>query len=272
MFYMSNLNSFNGNLESLTNGSMMFYETNLSSFKTNNLKNLQDGSFMFYYCNIASFNYDMPNLINGEGMFNGAPGFHSLTTFNGDLSSLTDGDGMFSGSSLENFVSNLSSLQAAQNMFAGCNLTPESIEIIKETINDLSEYTLPDNPWATFGKITITFDDATYPDDKELVRGYCQEIANKNWIVYLNYTSNSSNNETINPLSLDDEELVPKLYIKAVEVSEEEANYIDKDEKYYILLCGEEIFGDDIENYQLCINKDQFIYEHSLTPYTKPEE
>ena len=177
---------------------------------------------------------------------------------------------MFYNCSLVNFVSNLSNLQNAADMFNGCKLTPESIEIIKETINDLSEYTSAGS--ATSGKITITFDDATYPDDKELIRGYCQEMANKKWTVYLNYTSNSSNNETINPLSLDDEELVPKLYVKSVEVSEEEANYIDKDGKYYILLCGEEIFGDDIENYQLCINKDQFIYEHGLTPYTKPKE
>ena len=98
-YYCTNLESFNSDLSSLTNGEYMFnYCYNLTAFSADssgspvNLSSLTNGSFMFYSCMLESFNSDLSSLTNGPGMFCYCS---KLTSFNSDLSSLTEGNYMF---------------------------------------------------------------------------------------------------------------------------------------------------------------------------------
>lgn len=89
---------------------------------------------------LTSWVGDMPNLEfgcnSGEGLFDNAS---SLTTFIGDLSSLTNGKRMFYGcTALTTFIGDLSSLSDGSNMFFDTNLSVESVEIIADTLPEIT--------------------------------------------------------------------------------------------------------------------------------------
>lgn len=62
-----------------------------------------------------------------------------MTTFIGDLSSLTNGKRMFYGSiALTTFIGDLSSLENGEGMFVYTQLTVESVEIIADTLPEIT--------------------------------------------------------------------------------------------------------------------------------------
>ena len=82
----------------------------------------------------------MPNLktaynSGNGGLFEGM----TLTTFIGDLSSLTDGRRMFYYcDALTTFIGDLSSLENGEGMFEGTQLPVESVEIIVDTLPEIT--------------------------------------------------------------------------------------------------------------------------------------
>ena len=119
MFYKTSLSSWNIELPKLTNGDTMFYNCrNLTTF-TSNLSSLTNGKYMFNYCGLTSWNIELPNLTNGDSMFYKT----SLSSWNIELPKLTNGTYMFAfNQQLTTFISNLSSLTSASNMFNGCDI------------------------------------------------------------------------------------------------------------------------------------------------------
>lgn len=112
MFYDTHLTSFSGNLSSLVNGNSMFSSSSLTSFN-GDLSSLINGNSMFDTTSLESFNSDLSSLVNGTKMF-----FHnSLTSFSSDLSSLIVGLDMFFNNPLTSFSSDLSSLADGSEMF-----------------------------------------------------------------------------------------------------------------------------------------------------------
>lgn len=113
-----NIEVFDSDLSSLTDGYKMFYFTSLASFESN-LPVLETALEMFMGCsNLASFNADMPKLTNGNELFNNCK---SLTTFiSDDLSSLKTGRIMFYNTALASFDNNLSLLTEGYGMFSYC--------------------------------------------------------------------------------------------------------------------------------------------------------
>ena len=119
MFYYTSLESFSGDLSSLTNGTLMFCECeSLISFN-GDLSSLTNGTQMFNYTSLTSFDSDLSSLVNGTRMFCDS---QSLTSFSGDLSSLVNGSDMFNSTSLTSFDSDLSSLVNGDGMFLNTSL------------------------------------------------------------------------------------------------------------------------------------------------------
>lgn len=89
---------------------------------------------------LTSWVGDMPNLktaynSGNGGLFEGM----TLTTFIGDLSSLTDGRRMFYYcDALTTFIGDLSSLENGEGMFEGTQLPVESVEIIVDTLPEIT--------------------------------------------------------------------------------------------------------------------------------------
>ena len=116
MFLNTTLASFSGDLSSLVNGGEMFQGTKLTSF-SGDLSSLVNGSYMFGYTSLTSFSGDLRSLVNGKEMFYST----NLASFSSDLSSLTNGSHMFQKTKLTSFNSDLSSLTNGTYMFYGCN-------------------------------------------------------------------------------------------------------------------------------------------------------
>ena len=217
---------------------------------------------MFDRCSkLTTFTSDMSSLTSltsGRYMFRGCS---KLTTFTSDMSSLTDGYSMFEDcKNLTTFTSDLSSLTSGMYMFDNCKLDTKSLMFIAETIN-----TVTNNPFIHIG-IGNT---APTEEETELLT----EIYNKGWKVYVNGSSNSN---IFNPAALipTDEEMpqVIPFYAKPEEVSEEEAEYVGDDGKYYIILGGQFIFVDDPENYGMFASLEDAAANMRLTPYDKSSQ
>ena len=158
MFEKSVINSFEGTLDSLTNGTNMFYgcqklayfKSDLNSlingdsmfyscsgleyhFRCDDLSSLENGHKMFYNCGISYFDTDMVSLIDGAYMFHDCK---NLTSFNSDLKSLTNGELMFFLSGIKDFKSDLSSLESGYGMFASCaDLTTIEVHNLSNLLN-----------------------------------------------------------------------------------------------------------------------------------------
>ena len=156
-----NLLSFNSNLPRLKYGIKMFEnDSNLQTFEVDDLSTLVIGSFMFRNTGLSNFAYDMSNLIDGQGMFEGCKNLQSISSdltvlingdrmfcnskvdsFEIDTANLVFGNEMFKNTGLKEFKGNLKSLKSGQEMFKGCNLDQESIKLIAESIKDLTNNT-----------------------------------------------------------------------------------------------------------------------------------
>lgn len=110
-------------------------DTTLIAFDENNPENFARSA----RGSLTTWVGDMPNLVNGQGMFDSCT---HLTTFCGDLSSLTNGYNMFyQDTALTSFCGDLSSLTDGNQMFLSCKLDAESLECIVDTINDVRSLT-----------------------------------------------------------------------------------------------------------------------------------
>ncbi len=261
MFYQcSNLTSFTYDLSSLTNGDSMFYQTNLSEF-TSDLSSLINGQNMFEDCyNLNIFDSNLSSLTSGSGMFWGCS---KLESFTSDLSSLTNGEGMFKGcSKLESFTSDLSSLTRGVNMFRGCKLNTESVIHIANSIN-----TVTNSPSLDIGIANET------PTDEEIE--LFTEIHNKGWRVFVNGSDTAyvppTDGTSLIPID-GEQTITPKPYwAKPEEVSEDEAEYVGEDGKFYRILGGQFIFVNDPESYGMFVNLEDAAANMRLTPYVKQQ-
>lgn len=192
-----NLETFNGSLESVTNGQSLFEGMSKLKSVTTNLKSLKlgykmcancvslttfigdtssmtRGGRMFEGCvSLNTINMNLGSLVDGRNMFDNCS---SITSFGGDLQNLQNGYCMFMGcSSLTSFSCGLPSLTEGREMFSGCKLDLASVQNIADTIN---------TP-ATKGKITIGVD-ASLQGNADLATAIAA-IEAKNWTVTVEY-------------------------------------------------------------------------------------
>lgn len=128
---------------------------------------------------LTSWVGDMPNLesayVQGRGMFDDNS---SLTTFIGDLSSLTDGHKMFYYCiALTTFIGDLSSLTDGDRMFGETQLSVESVEIIADTLPEITN------------SATMTIFLHTPPSSTTELTAYMtamSPIVDKGWNLYTN--------------------------------------------------------------------------------------
>ena len=158
MFYGSGaLTSFKGNLPSLQCGAYMFYQTCLDTFITQ-LPSLDNAYYMFHTNNLKEFNIPLPKLANGHYAFTNNASLYSFTS---DLPNLVYALYMFKGCSISNFRGSLNSLISGHMMFSNCQLDPDSLLIIIDTINDINalkeKYTSGKIPFVEVDSTTATF-------------------------------------------------------------------------------------------------------------------
>lgn len=136
------LESFKGNLNSLSQACDMFYHCfALDTFYVD-MPNLIDGRYMFRECSeMTSFKSSLDKMENGYDMF-----LHCsyLNSFSAPYLGLVNGQEMFYHcSSLEHFSGDLSKLKTGWKMFGDeynpCNLSIESVENIADSIQDIRD-------------------------------------------------------------------------------------------------------------------------------------
>lgn len=259
---------FNSDLHNLEYGSSMFFDCNtLESFETSNLNNLRIADQMFYGTKLASFYYDLSSLTVAREMFKCS----NLKSFRGDLSSLTDGGSMFEGNVwLESFCGDLSSLRRGDNMFTYCSLDTESVEIIADTINDVREL---QQTTVITKRIDIKIGNGEPNDDEDAAFALMKQ---KGWRVHVNGSDTEYVPSTGGEASLDETgetPVAPKPYwAKPIEVTEEEAEFVGEDGKFYQVMGGQFIYVDDPETYGMFVSREDAIANMRLTKYEKPTE
>lgn len=248
----TNLETFAGNLDSLINGESMFaYSSKLHQFSAK-IPKIRTAVSMFNGCNLSSFVQDLPELVCGAAMFNGNSNFTS-------------------------FIGDLQSLQTGFLMFSGCKLDEQSFIVISDSIKDLRNFQQWDPAIlrlgaevGTFigGVMHLSYDSSS--TDTDVILECCDRMAEKGWTVYLNDIVQTPNNGAIETTSLVEEEgpakTVTPVYYKPVECNKKYANWTNG-EKYYILLGGKFIFGDDISTYGMFTSVDEAAANMGLTAY-----
>ena len=269
--YCTNLASFKSNLSSIAYGTSMFEGcTNLTTFDAD-LSSLTHGNYMFYKCNFTTFNNNLSSVMYANSMFSNCP---KLTTFKADLSSLTYGFHMFSyNSKLATFDSDLSSLTNGFHMFYNCKLNTSSVQKIANTIKDVKSLTNSGVTDHVYKSIHIGIANST-PNTEE--KAAFDTMVSKGWTVYVNGYSSYTPSSTSSSMTLDDfnEEQTSTpipYYARPVEVTEEEAEYISEDGKFYCIVGAQFIYGDDISTYGMFTCEEDAAANMRLTKYEKPE-
>lgn len=270
MFKNTGLNQVTHDFPQLESGKEMFYKTD---FQTVDFKmpKLQYANDMFYAAGeLEYFSSDLPELIDGTNMFILTS---KLKSFIGDLSSLIKGEFMFYNMSNNNiemeFISDLSSLQTGHQMFLNRPLSLNSLELIANSINDISEFSDWDSSIETAKRGVLTLQFIRDNVDSSLVENCCNEIASKGWTVYLNSKIQDPNTpglegvEGITENSSSSSSPSTIYYYKPAEVDEKNAEYTDG-KKFYIILGGEYIFGDDISTYGQFVSLEDAIINMGL--------
>ena len=294
MFTSTSLTSFSSDLRSLVNGTSMFSKTSLTSFSSD-LSSLIYGSNMFDSTSLTSFSSDLSSLVNGTSMFSNTHkrGYtishykmvdgsrtkvterfraEGLISFSGDLSSLQTGYKMFGDGSDVTYKNEEGVTETTKNITP---LDEQSVMIIADTIKDLNGFTDWDSsfPSSYRGIIHIGYDSEIC--DAAKIEGYCTEIMNKGWTVYLNGTVQTTDDgiEGIATLAEDGTVTVTPIpyYCKPVEVEQKEANWTDG-EKYYIILGAQKVFGDDLSTYGMFTSIENAAMNMGFTPYEYVEE
>jgi hypothetical protein len=96
MFRTCKITQFDANLDSLSKGRSMFYQTSLTSF-SNDLPSLSYGPWMFYMCkSLTSFTGSLPSLTNGWQMFRSCKldtaSLEKISSSIKDVTNLTNGE------------------------------------------------------------------------------------------------------------------------------------------------------------------------------------
>lgn len=146
-----NLQTFNFNAPLMkeynysTHNTFFIGDTTITELNCN-LPSLIKGDYMFNGAsNLPSISMDLPSLTSGKYMFSNCS---SLRTFTGSLKNLTDATYMFNNTGLEYFYTDdLSNLSITDNMFNLCNLAPISIRLLA--------YLLPSNSSSKSIKLPI---------------------------------------------------------------------------------------------------------------------
>ena len=223
---------------------------------------------MFNNCkSLTSFNGDLSSLTKGSYMFAHCD---FLTSFNGDLSSLTNGSYMFDTcSELKSFNGDLSSLTNGIGMFSYGVLDTDSVECIADTINDVTG--LEVNAEVT-KRIDIKIGNTTPNDEEDAA---FKQMQDKGWSVYVNgsitdyvpRTGEASLEET------GETTVAPKPYwAKPIEVTEDEAEYVGQDGKFYQVVGGQFIYVNDPDTYGMFVSLEDAVANMRLTKYVKPVE
>lgn len=262
------LTVFDSNLSNLTNGRVMFTACQLSSWNVN-LPNLTTGGFMFYKCPLRNWNITLPNLTNGLGMFTEC----LLKSWNIALPNLTNGYWMFWNCPLTSWNGTLPKLTNGYKMFEYCRLNTDSVECIANTINDVNGLENGDSENGDIYKQIDIGIGNSEPNNREIVA--FNTIASKGWTVYVNgseYTPSSS--AAIITLDENGEEIVTPIpyYAKPVETTEKCANYIGEDGKYYNIVGGQFIYGDDLSTYGMFTCEEDAATNMRLTKLEKPNK
>jgi hypothetical protein len=195
-----------------------------------------------------------------------------LTSFSGDLSSLQSGYKMFGNGANVTYTNEEGVKEITKDITP---LDEQSVMIIADTIKDLNGFT----DWSNYfgsaqrGVIHIGYDSEVC--DAAKIEGYCTEIMNKGWTVYLNGTVQTTD-EGIEGLVTTDEDgsvtVTPiPYYCKPVEVDQKEANWTNG-EKYYIILGAQKVFGDDLSTYGMFTSMEDAAMNIGFTPYAYVEE
>ena len=264
------LTVFESNLSNLTNGSAMFYACPLTSWDVE-LPNLIYGEEMFSLCQLlTSWDVELPNLTHGDGMFF----LCKLTSWNAELPNLTSGCAMFHYcDKLTSFISDLSSLTNGVDMFNGCILDTESVECIANTINDVNGLENGDDVYdEVYKQINIGIGNSE-PNEREIAA--FNTIASKGWVVIVNgseYTPSSP--AAITTLDENGEEIVTPIpyYAKPVETFERYADYIGENGKYYNIIGGQFIYGDDLSTYGMFTCEEDAAINMRLTKLENPNK
>ena len=196
----------------------------------------------------------------------------ALTSFSSDLSSLTSGNHMFNGcSNLTSFCGDLSSLTNGNYMFDNCSLDTESVEIIADSINDVTGLNTSINNNVT-KRIDIKIGNET-PNDAE--DGAFKQMQDKGWSVFVN-GSNTDYIPRTGEASLDETgetTVASKPYwAKPIEVTEDKAEYVGQDGKFYQVVGGQFIYVTDPETYGMFVSLEDAVANMRLTKYEKPVE
>ena len=245
-------------LGDLENSSYMFQDcSKLTSFSSD-LSSLTNGSNMFYTTNLSEFASDLPSLTNGSAMFNNC---YQLTSFSSNLSSLENGSNMFQACyQLTSFTSDLSSLTNGYYMFEYCNLDTASVQNIADTINSHN------------GKIHIGIGNTT-PNSQE--EAAFNTMVSKGWTVYVGVNGGKPsqwNPTSLTPIDGEEQQTPIPFYAKPVQSDEKHAKYVDENGNFYIILGGNYIYGDDISTYGMFMSEEDAAANMRLTKYVKPVE
>jgi hypothetical protein len=231
------------------------------------LSSLTDGNSMFRLCSsLKSFSIDLSNLTDGSAMFYAS----ALASFTSDLSSLTDGGAMFHDCyNLTSFTSDLSNLTNGESMFKYCKLDTESVEIIADTINDVSGLSYNGN---VTKRIDIGIANTTPNDEEDAA---FKQMQDKGWSVYVNGSGYNYVPRT-GEASLDETgetPVAPKPYwAKPIEVTEDKAEYVGQDGKFYQVVGGQFIYVSDPDTYGMFVSLEDAVANMRLTKYEKPVE
>lgn len=250
------ISEFSSNLSNLFSGYGMFANCSTLSSFSSDLSKLKYGNIMFNNCdNLINFSSNLSALTYGVRMFAFCD---NLTSFSSNLDNLINGYVMFAHCpNLISFKSNLSKLTNGNSMFLNCKLDTASVQNIADTINTYS------------GAIHIGIGNSS-PNDQEI--NAFNTIVSKGWTVYVNgstYTPSSS--AAIATLDENGEEIVTPIpyYAKPVETTEKCADYIGEDGKYYNIVGGQFIYGDDLSTYGMFTCEEDAAVNMRLTKLEK---
>ena len=152
-------------------------------------------------------------------------------------------------SNLESFSSDLSSLTNGSNMFSKCKLDTVSVQNIADTIKNVSSLTDGSSSLdEVYKAINIDIGNST-PNEQE--KAAFNTIVSKGWSVYVNGSSIAYVPATAMLDDFNEEQTSTPIpyYAKPVEVTEEKAEYISEDGKFYRIAGGQFIYGDDLSTY-----------------------
>lgn len=284
MFTRSGLTMFNDDVNCLTNGTAMFFNSkNLSRFKSA-LPSLTVGQWMFKGCNLKEFKSKLPSLSIGQGMF---AVNENLTTFNSLMPNLTIGIDMFLNctnlttfivppSSLKNlyytramfkgcynlnvFTGSLEALEQPYWMFNNCKLSLESIRNIANTVKDYTGI-YQDDLTHDFGPIGIDCLESEY--DNSEFKALIDKIRGKGWALSLQF------NKSTQTLSLDEPTNIPSniLYVKKENLGETLNEYIDENLNTWALTYANKVY--DLEGWTIFSSVEEAAEAWKLTPINK---